>query len=97
MFPEDVNLNIIAFLGPSPRKRCWSRNKHKRRCKKNVTNTSRCIFCPIHEHARFSRPLFKPYEDLVYIIEQIGKHKQPKTPCIEPITVWMGYPNFPYV
>ena len=103
MFPEDVNLNIISFLGLSPRKRCWCRNENGQRCRKSVTNTNQCIFCHIHEKARFTRPLFKPYEDLLYIVKKIGPHRkkispQPiHPPPTAPITVLMGYPNFPYI
>ena len=79
MFPEDVNLNIISFLGLSPRKRCWCRNENGQRCKKSVTNTNQCIFCHIHEKARFTRPLFKPYEDLLYIVPSQKNISHPTT------------------
>ena len=73
MFPEDVQLNIISFLGSTPRKRCWCSKPNGQRCTKPVSNTSQCIFCPIHEKQRFSKPLYKPYEDLLYLVEKIGK------------------------
>ena len=101
MFPEDVHLNIISFLGPAPRKRCWCSKPNGQRCTKPVSNTSQCIFCPIHEKQRFDKPLFKPYEDLLYIVKKIGKFPKPKkkkTPPHFPYpALAFGYPNFPYV
>ena len=76
MFPEDVHLNILSFLGTCPRKRCWCQTNQYKRCKKNVRNKNFCIFCPIHEIARFKLPLYKPYEDIAYLIEKIGQKKQ---------------------
>lgn len=58
-------------------------------------NTNQCIFCHIHEKARFTRPLFKPYEDLLYIVKKIGPHRKKISPIAIPIppsiTVLMGY------
>ena len=34
MFPEDVNINILSFLGISPRRRCYARTRNKTICKK---------------------------------------------------------------
>ena len=75
MFPEDVNLHILSFLGTMPRKRCWCRTRHRTRCKNRVRNSKACIFCPLHETKRFNLPLYKPYEDIAYIIEKIGSNK----------------------
>ena len=49
-------------------------------------NTNQCIFCHIHEKARFTRPLFKPYEDLLYIVKKIGPHRKKISP-IPPIPI----------
>jgi hypothetical protein len=99
MFPEDVHLNILSFLGTKPRKRCWSHtNRHKHRCKNHVANRSSCLFCPIHEKVRFNLPLFKPYQDLIYVLEQIDIKADPTIiHATEPINIVMGYPHFPYV
>lgn len=99
MFPEDVNLHILSFLGTIPRKRCWCRTRHRTRCKNHVANVNCKLFCHTHEKVRFKLPLFKPYEDLIYVLEQIAIKPDAPNPTIihEPINIVMGYPNFPYV
>lgn len=101
MFPEDVNLNILSFLGILPRKRCWARTKSKYRCKKKVQNHNYHIFCPTHKSIRFQLPLYKPYEDISYIIEKIGKypthHEHSIYTCPPPPSPISQNPYFPYI
>ena len=96
MFPEDVNLNILSFLGIHPRKRCWSFTQTKHRCKNHVSNRKACVFCPLHERTRFRLSLFEPFEDLLYIIKEINSRHPTILRC-PPYNVTMDYPNFPYV
>ena len=99
MFPEDVHLNILSFLGTKPRKRCWSYTHNKHRCKNHVANVNCKLFCHTHEKVRFNLPLFKPYEDLIYVLEQIAiKHDTPNPNIThDAVAEVMGYPNFPYI
>ena len=106
MFPEDVNCNILSFLGISPRRRCWAITHDNKICKKSVKNTRANLFCSLHDSIRFNMPLFKPYEEITYLanLTNAGKRTK-KNPTIlhcpshtPTISDWVAnYPNFPYV
>ena len=68
MFPEDVNILILSFLGISPRRRCFARTRKKTICKKSVKNTKCNILCPLHDFYRFKKPLFRHYEEITYLV-----------------------------
>jgi len=106
MFPEDININILSFLGIYPRHRCWNTTKKfSRRCRKNVKNINCNLLCPLHDKIRFKLPLYKPFEEIIYLSLQTKAHNPKyshRPPIIlqcppPPINIVMGYPNFPYV
>jgi hypothetical protein len=84
MFPEDVNINILSFLGISPRRRCYARTRNKTICKKSVKNTNCNILCPLHDYYRFQKPLFHRFEEITYLanLTDINNRYLPKRPTI---------------
>ena len=106
MFPEDINLNILSFLGIYPRHRCWNTTKKcSRRCRNHVKNINCNLLCPLHDKIRFKLPLYKPFEEILYLSLQTKAYKPKYSPPVilrcppnpTPINRVMGYPNFPYI
>ncbi len=84
MFPEDVNINILSFLGITPRRRCYARTRNKTICKKSVKNTNCNILCPTHDYYRFKKPLFRRFEGITYLanLTDANHRVTPKSPTI---------------
>ena len=84
MFPEDVNILILSYLGISPRRRCFARTLKKTICKRSVKNTNCNVLCPTHDYYRFKKPLFGRFEEITYLANLTdAKHRAtPKDPTI---------------
>ena len=84
MFPEDVNIHILSYLGISPRRRCYARTHNKKICKNSVKNTNCNILCSLHDYYRFKKPLFRPFEEITYLVNltDANRRRTPKNPTI---------------